>query len=153
MTAHACPICDTVAKIRRGGHAALIAELSESYAVLGENQGCPGWCVLLLKEHAEHLAGLGAARQRSLWDDVARVAGAVRGVFATTGKAGGPPRINYECLGNMVPHIHWHLIPRHADDPEPAKPVWGWPEERLRGAMSPHARTALIERLRIRLGA
>jgi diadenosine tetraphosphate (Ap4A) HIT family hydrolase len=32
--------------------------------------------------------------------------------------------MNYELLGNQVPHIHWHLIPRLADDPEPRWPVW-----------------------------
>ena len=32
--------------------------------------------------------------------------------------------MNYELLGNLVPHIHWHLVPRLEGDPEPQGPVW-----------------------------
>jgi diadenosine tetraphosphate (Ap4A) HIT family hydrolase len=32
--------------------------------------------------------------------------------------------MNYELLGNQVPHLHWHLFPRYADDPDRLKPVW-----------------------------
>ena len=35
-----------------------------------------------------------------------------------------PHKLNYELLGNQVPHLHWHLFPRHANDPEPLAPVW-----------------------------
>jgi diadenosine tetraphosphate (Ap4A) HIT family hydrolase len=33
-------------------------------------------------------------------------------------------KMNYELLGNQLPHIHWHIIPRLADDPAPLEPVW-----------------------------
>jgi diadenosine tetraphosphate (Ap4A) HIT family hydrolase len=33
-------------------------------------------------------------------------------------------KINYELLGNQLPHIHWHVIPRLAGDPAPLEPVW-----------------------------
>jgi diadenosine tetraphosphate (Ap4A) HIT family hydrolase len=33
-----------------------------------------------------------------------------------------PVKINYEILGNSLPHLHTHVIPRYADDPRP-----GWP--------------------------
>ena len=35
-----------------------------------------------------------------------------------------PLKLNYELLGNQVPHLHWHLFPRSADDAERLKPVW-----------------------------
>lgn len=146
-----CPLCRTVEAIRDGDRAALIAELDETYALLGENQGSRGWCVLILKQHAEHLADLDPPRQQRIWSDVARVAGAIRRAFPHSGRGGGPPRINYECLCNLVPHIHWHLIPRHADDPEPAKPVWHWPEPQLRGQLSAEGRAALVAQLRAAL--
>lgn len=141
-----CPLCSAVPRCSDGTHTAVIAELAEAYCILGENQGCAGWCVLVLKDHAEHLAELPISRQEALWRDVARVAAAQRKVF-------GPVRINYECLGNVVPHIHWHVIPRHADDPEPKAPVWGWTPERLKGAASPEERALLIKRLREALEA
>ena len=33
-----------------------------------------------------------------------------------------PVKLNYELLGNSLPHLHTHVIPRYADDPKP-----GWP--------------------------
>jgi diadenosine tetraphosphate (Ap4A) HIT family hydrolase len=35
-----------------------------------------------------------------------------------------PRKMNYEALGNGVPHLHWHLIPRYESDPHPRGPVW-----------------------------
>ena len=129
-----------------------IAELTEGIVLLGDNQGLPGWCVLVLKDHREHLAELDHDRQAQVWGDVARVAAAIRSVFPASGRGGGPPRINYECLGNLVPHIHWHVIPRHADDPEPTKAVWVWPDERLRGSMTDAERAELVLKLRGAMG-
>jgi diadenosine tetraphosphate (Ap4A) HIT family hydrolase len=33
-----------------------------------------------------------------------------------------PVKLNYELLGNSLPHLHTHVLPRYADDPRP-----GWP--------------------------
>jgi len=33
-----------------------------------------------------------------------------------------PVKVNYDLLGNSLPHLHTHVIPRYADDPKP-----GWP--------------------------
>ena len=52
-----CPLCETVKRVRVGREAAFIAELSRTYMLLGENQGCRGWVVLVLKEHAEQGQG------------------------------------------------------------------------------------------------
>ncbi len=143
-----CDLCRRLAEVEDGSYPWTIAMLNETGWVLGDNQGCRGWCVLILKDHIEHLADLSGAKQAQVFRDVARVAAAIREVFPTSGKGGGPPRINYECLGNLVPHVHWHVIPRHADDPEPTKPVWGWPEERLRGSMTDEERQTLLARLK-----
>lgn len=136
-----CPLCGVARACERGQHESHLASLEESYAILGENQGAPGWCVLVLKEHLDHLAELPAARQLALWRDVARVAAAVRAVF-------GPVRLNYECLGNVVAHVHWHVIPRHADDPTPRQTVWGWSQDQLRGEMTPVQLGELRDQLR-----
>jgi diadenosine tetraphosphate (Ap4A) HIT family hydrolase len=137
-----CPLCDFISQPQ--SHPLFLAELSETIALLGDNQGCPGWCVLILKDHHEHLAALPILRQTRIFEDVAKTANAIRQIF-------GPLRINYECLGNVAPHIHWHIIPRHADDPTPRAPVWGWTPEELRGPMTPADRQSLRNQLRAAL--
>lgn len=125
-----------------------IAALPRTFVVLGNNQGLPGWCVLILREHREHLAELPREEQAAIFDEVARVAGAIRAVFSNSGVHACPPRINYECLGNQVNHIHWHVIPRHASDPDPRNAVWGIPAETLKGTMSDNDKQMLIAQLR-----
>jgi diadenosine tetraphosphate (Ap4A) HIT family hydrolase len=44
-----------------------------------------------------------------------------------------PHKINVASLGNLTPHLHWHVIPRYEDDPHFPRPVWA---ERLRAADS-----------------
>jgi diadenosine tetraphosphate (Ap4A) HIT family hydrolase len=136
-----CPICKRLPSLRRGDDPAFIAELEESIVVLADTQGYAGWCILLLKDHAEHLADLPIARQERLFGEVARVAAAIRAVCS-------PRRINYECLGNEVAHVHWHVIPRHPGDPQPTGPIWVRPPDERAGAMSAERRAEFVERLR-----
>jgi diadenosine tetraphosphate (Ap4A) HIT family hydrolase len=49
--------------------------------------------------------------------EMSEVAAAVFTAFA-------PRKLNYEALGNTVPHLHWWLTPRHANDPRPTGPIW-----------------------------
>jgi diadenosine tetraphosphate (Ap4A) HIT family hydrolase len=74
-----------------------------------------------------------------------------------------PLKLNYELLGNQVPHLHWHLFPRYASDPEALKPVWlaldraeHDPDEAQRLRTGPRSRletrTLLAEQLK-KLGA
>jgi len=53
-------------------------------------------------------------------------------------------KINSELLGNQVPHIHWHVIPRLKSDPDPLNPVWCVSHEPVRLASS-----LLSERIRL----
>jgi len=55
-------------------------------------------------------------------EELSRVAQALEAVFR-------PVKMNYELLGNQVPHIHWHVVPRLADDANPRWPVWTIPHE------------------------
>ncbi len=136
-----CPLCRAAVAAERDEGRLHVATFDETVALLGENQGCRGWTVLILREHIEHMAELTVERQARVFSEVARMAAAIRGVI-------GPVRINYECLGNVEPHIHWHIIPRHADDPTPRAPVWGWPSAQLRGSMDEAAREKLAFELR-----
>lgn len=55
-------------------------------------------------------------------------------------------KINYELLGNQLPHIHWHLIPRLSQDPAPLEPVWRIAHEPVR--LEGDALASVIDRLR-----
>ncbi len=100
----------------------LIVEVGLTTAYLFQDQFFPGWTVLVLKEHFSELYELSQSARRRLIEEVARVAQALAQTFDAQ-------KINYELLGNQVPHMHWHLIPRLKRDPEPLKPVWTVPHD------------------------
>jgi diadenosine tetraphosphate (Ap4A) HIT family hydrolase len=45
-----------------------------------------------------------------------------------------PTKINLASLGNLVPHLHWHIIARFDDDPHFPKPIWSQPNAQLSAA-------------------
>ena len=104
-----CSACDRITRIAEGRNPDFVATLSETHVLLADEQAYRGYCLLFLKDHHEALDALPLDRQARVWEDVARVAGVVRRECA-------PLRINYACLGNFVTHVHWHVIPRYADD-------------------------------------
>jgi diadenosine tetraphosphate (Ap4A) HIT family hydrolase len=95
-----------------------IAEFPLSVAYLHDDQFFPGWTLLVLKRHATELFELTREERAQLIEEVSAVARALHGAF------GGVRKVNYELLGNQLAHIHWHLVPRLADDPAPSRPVW-----------------------------
>lgn len=151
-----CPLCITAAQCEQRSHPLHIATLTQCHVLLGENQGCEGWCVCVLREHAEHLDALTIERQQAIFAEVAVVSRAIRewslNILRSENSPSRPataPRINYECLGNVVPHIHWHVIPRHASiDPELRRPVWGWPQEQLLGTQTHDERVQVASDIR-----
>ena len=94
-----------------------IADLGLSMAYLHEDQFFPGWTVVVLKRHATELFHLAPTERIQLMEEVSRAA-------KTLAEAFEAKKINYELLGNQLPHIHWHVIPRLASDPAPLEPVW-----------------------------
>lgn len=136
-----CSACDRITAIAQGKNPDFVATLSESHVTLADEQVYRGYCILLLKDHHEHPDDLPIDRQLRLWEDVARVAGVLRRQLA-------PVRLNYACLGNLVTHIHWHVIPRYADDPEAQHPIWVRPFAERRVALPETERQRLIAELR-----
>ena len=136
-----CPACDRLARARAGRDSDFVATLPESSVFLADEQIYRGYCLVITNEHAEQLDQVPIERQVRLWEDVARVASALR-------KEVDPARLNYACLGNFLTHVHWHVIPRHADDPEPLHPIWVRPLAERQHALPAAERDALIARLR-----
>jgi len=94
-----------------------IVELDYCYVVLNRDQFFAGYCFVLSKAHVTELFHLDVETRQGIIEEVNRVAAALQRTFS-------PTKINYELLGNMVPHMHWHLIPRFNDDPLWPRPIW-----------------------------
>ena len=94
-----------------------IADLGLSKAYLHDDQFFPGWTVVVFKRHATELFHLAPTERIMLMEEVNLVAKVVAQVYEAK-------KINYELLGNQLPHIHWHVIPRLHTDPAPLEPVW-----------------------------
>lgn len=95
-----------------------ISRLGVSFLGLYDDARFPGRCLLVLDQHAEDLSSLDPKVAQAFLTDVQKCARAIM----TTTKA---PRMNYAVLGNLEPHLHFHLIPRgQPDDPLPTRPPW-----------------------------
>ncbi|MCC6139389.1 MAG: HIT family protein [Nitrospira sp.] len=99
-----------------------IADLGLSQAYVHEDQFFKGWTVVVFRRHATELFQLAPTERIQLMEEVTLVAKTLAHAFEAR-------KINYELLGNQLPHIHWHLIPRLATDPAPLEPVWRVPHE------------------------
>jgi diadenosine tetraphosphate (Ap4A) HIT family hydrolase len=116
-----------------------IIELEHSFVTLNRDQYFPGYTLLYTRQHVTELFYLDRSVRSGLMEEVSRVAEALFAAFR-------PDKINYELLGNMVPHIHWHLIPRHAAEPLWPRPVWSEPHQEL--LLSPEGYGERIELIR-----
>ena len=109
----------------------------------------PGYCRLIWNTHVAEMSDLCAADQRHCFNLLMAVEVALRECFA-------PDKINLASFGNVVPHLHWHIIPRHLDDLHFPQPIWGLAQRRGGSAPAPRVddaalstaiRNAIAERL------
>jgi diadenosine tetraphosphate (Ap4A) HIT family hydrolase len=109
-----CPLClprpdDTQQWLK-------VRKLDVSTLYLDRNQTYRGHCQLVYDTaHVVGLENLPAAQFSALMADLQRAAGAITRVCR-------PDLMNYASMGNVVPHVHWHLVPRYRSDPR-----WGLP--------------------------
>ncbi|MCD2517068.1 HIT family protein [Massilia sp. G4R7] len=95
-----------------------VAWRGEKFAVIVvDDAAYPGFCRVIWREHVREMSDLAAADRLLLNDAVYELELAVREVMA-------PLKVNVASLGNVVPHLHWHVIPRYADDAHFPAPVW-----------------------------
>lgn len=103
----------------------------------------PGYCRVIWTAHLAEMTDLSATRAKHMMDIVLGVERALRGLLK-------PDKINLASLGNVVPHVHWHVIPRWKDDSHFPAPIWATPQRP--GVMRPVPSTAeLIQRLQVEL--
>jgi len=112
-----CKICDRIRMIKKGANPYFVKELETGYVVMGDYQFFKGYTLFLCKNHATELNELGLVFRQKFLEEMSAVGEAVFKAFK-------PQKLNYELLGNTNSHLHWHIFPRYADDPNPQGPVW-----------------------------
>jgi diadenosine tetraphosphate (Ap4A) HIT family hydrolase len=93
----------------------LMARMRTGFAVIGDTQFLPGYCVLLYRDpNIEQLTDLGTPDRAAFLLDMTLLGAAVEGACGSNGLR----RVNYEILGNVMPALHAHVIPRYEWEPE-----------------------------------
>lgn len=112
MTMHTadCELCS-------GAGGELLHRAEKFRVVLVDDTQYPGFCRVIWNDHVKEMTDLPVADRSTLMAAVCKVESVVRAVMR-------PEKINLASLGNMTPHLHWHVIPRYADDAHFPSPVW-----------------------------
>lgn len=112
-----CHFCDLLNRSADLPADQLVGQFRHSVVLLAPWQYYAGYCILVSRVHATELFELPDDGRRELLDEVNTLSRVLHREFQ-------PRKLNYELLGNQVPHIHWHIIPRYESDPDHLKPAW-----------------------------
>jgi len=132
---------------RRGENPSVITRLPSGWAVMGDTQFLPGYCLLLPDPVVSNVNDLDPTARAQFLTDMARLGDAVLAVMRPM-----PRRINYEMLGNLEPALHAHVFPRyeHERDTMRSKPVWLYGDEMWKSpehAFNPRKHSAIQKAL------
>jgi len=111
----------------RGQHCRVILVADTDY---------PGFCRVIWNDHIKEMTDLPVQMRAELMNTVFAVESAVREVMQ-------PEKINLASLGNMTPHLHWHVIPRYIDDKHFPNSIWAAPLRSTRIANTSDIRARL----------
>ena len=111
-----CPL--DAPRAQSNDHWDFIASLAVSSLYLAKNQTYRGQCLLIFDlRHAARPDQLSAQEWPAFCADLFEAQGAVMRTVR-------PDHVNVESLGNVVPHLHWHIVPRYWSDPRWGAPIW-----------------------------
>ena len=125
LTVIDCDLCNSA-----GGHLLWRDEFAR--VVLVDDNDYPGFCRVILNRHVKEMTELAPAYRT-------RLMSIVFAVETTVGELALPDKINLASLGNAVPHLHWHVIPRWRDDRHFPKPIWANAERAASSRVAPDA--------------
>ena len=106
-----CPLC-------RDDGGLLIAQTPLWRVIRADEAAFPAFYRLIWRAHVAEFSDLDAAARLACMDAVHRIETVLRQDLA-------PTKINLASLGNVVPHLHWHVIARFDWDSHYPNPVWG----------------------------
>ena len=146
VPAAGCPLC-----AGEGGE--LVWRDARLRVILAGDADYPAFTRVVWQAHVAEMTDLADDERAAIMRVVWQVEAAQREVFA-------PDKVNLASFGNMVPHLHWHVIPRWRDDRHFPEPVWGPAAQGRDGAVRSRAaavsarlqdyRAALLRRLAAR---
>ena len=110
------------------------------HIVLADEPDYPGFLRVILNAHVKEMTDLAASDRMEIMRVVFAAEAALRQVMR-------PDKINLASLGNVVPHLHWHVIPRFTDDPHFPNPIWGGRRRNAPHASAPALATLLQQAL------
>lgn len=122
---------DRVGSAIRAENPTVIAHLPAAFAVMGDPQWLPGYCVLLVDEiGVDRLSDLPVSRRVEFLSSMERLGEAVELACAQADSAFR--RVNLEILGNADAFLHAHVWPRYEWEPPELvqRPVWLYPLDR-----------------------
>jgi diadenosine tetraphosphate (Ap4A) HIT family hydrolase len=111
--------------------------------VLVDDPDYPGFCRVVLERHVKEMTDLAPAERTRLMNAVFATEAVLRELLS-------PRKVNLASFGNAVPHLHWHVVPRHGDDRHFPKPIWAEPS-RARASRAAPDRETLATALRTHL--
>jgi diadenosine tetraphosphate (Ap4A) HIT family hydrolase len=129
MKVPGCPLCDGP-----GGMA--VFQGPKFRVVRADETGFPAFYRLVWSDHVSEFSDLAPADRRLCMDAVVQVEETLRGHVH-------PAKINLAALGNVVPHLHWHVVARFEWDSHFPSAVWATAQRE-----APPERLAWVERLR-----
>lgn len=104
---------------KNGTNPMVLTEMKSGYAVIGDTQFLPGYCVLLPKREVPSLNDLSISERAQFLTDMSLIGDAIIHVCH-------PTRVNYDILGNTDAFLHAHIFPRYEWEKEERRkmPVW-----------------------------
>ena len=114
---------DRLGSALRGENPTVILRLKSGFAVLGDEQFLPGYCVLIACPKVDTLAELSLTERAQFTTDMTLVGDALL-------SACGAAKVNYAIMMNRDYLLHAHIWARYDWEPEPYRfgPAWNYPE-------------------------
>jgi diadenosine tetraphosphate (Ap4A) HIT family hydrolase len=134
----ACEFCS-------GSGGQVLWDGSQYRVIYVDEPGYPGFCRVVWNAHVKEMTDLDEAERARFLQGVFAVETALRRLTS-------PAKINLACLGNLTPHLHWHVIPRYADDPHFPLPVWAAAQRAATRARDPELPARIARELAASLG-
>ena len=117
ISGESCPVCKLVrADKQEDEHLIRICDLTFGRLYLAKNQFVQGYCVLTCHRHVIEPYELSREERAAYFDDLALASDVLQRIF-------NADKMNYNILGNVIPHLHTHILPRYFTDSAPNRPI------------------------------